>query len=97
VKIGQETVFNLTVTTKAGDPYPSAQINAVKFLLYDETGATVYVGEGVASGTDGQYTLTVPADVTSKLVAGSGRIEAAAVFIPIAIPAFATLDYVVAP
>jgi hypothetical protein len=77
--------------------YPSADIKAVKFLLYDETGATVYVGTGVATADDGVYTLTIPADVSAKLVAGAGRIEVAAVLIPVAIPAFTSLDYVVLP
>jgi hypothetical protein len=51
----------------------------------------------VAAGEDGQYTLTVPADVASKLVAGSGRIEVATVLVPVAIPAFTSQDYVVVP
>ncbi len=98
VKIGAETAFTVTLTKKSdGSPYASADVKAVKFLIYDDTGKTVYVGEGTAGGSDGVYTLTVPADVTSKLVAGTGRIEAAAVLIPVAIPAFTTLDYTVVP
>jgi len=99
IKIGDEVVFNATVTKKAdGSAYPSADIKELKFLIYDAQGKTVYVGAGVAvAGSDGQYTLTVPKDVTAKLVAGTGRIEAAAVLIPVAIPAFTTLDYTVVP
>ena len=98
VKIGAATDFTATFTYKAsGDPYPSADIKAVKFLLYDGTGATVYIGEGVATADDGVYTLTIPADVSAKLVAGTGRIETAAVLGPVAIPAFTSLDYVVTP
>jgi peptide/nickel transport system substrate-binding protein len=98
VKIGAETAFTVTLTKKSdGSPYASADVKAVKFLIYDDQGKTVYVGEGTAGGSDGVYTLTVPADVTSKLVAGTGRIEAAAVLIPVAIPAFTTLDYTVVP
>jgi len=97
VKIGASADFTVALTTKSGDPYPSADVKEVKFLLYDDTGATVYVGAGVAGGGEGEFTLTVPADVSSKLVAGSGRIEVAAVLIPVAIPAFTSLDYVVVP
>jgi peptide/nickel transport system substrate-binding protein len=98
VKIGAETAFTATFTYKSnGDAYPTADIKEVKFLLYDSTGVTVYVGAGVATADDGVFTLTIPADVSSKLVAGSGRIEVAAVLIPVAIPAFTSLDYVVAP
>jgi len=98
IKIGEAAEFTATFTYKAsGDAYPTADIKAVKFLLYDDTGATVYVGEGVATADDGVYTLTIPADVSGKLVAGSGRIETAAVLVPVAIPAFTSLDYVVVP
>jgi peptide/nickel transport system substrate-binding protein len=98
VTIGQDAVFNLTVTYKSsGDPYPSADIKGVKFLVYDATGATVYVGEGTPGASDGLYTLTIPASETSKLTAGAGKIEAAAVFIPVAIPAFGSAQYVVTP
>jgi len=98
VKVGEAVDFTATFVYKAsGDAYPSADIKAVKFLLYDETGATVYVGVGVATGEDGVFTLTIPADVSAKLVAGSGRIEVAGVLVPVAIPAFTSLDYVVLP
>ncbi len=98
VKIGAEAAFTVTLTAKAdGSPYANADVKEVKFLIYDAQGKTVYVGAGVAAGSDGVYNLTVPADVTSKLVAGTGRIEAAAVLIPVAIPAFTTLDYTVVP
>jgi len=96
VKIGDEAVFNLTVTLKNGDAYPSSDIREIKFLIYNDQGETVYVGAGESTG-EGTFTLTVPADVTSKLVAGTGSIEAAAVLVPVAIPAFTTLDYVVVP
>jgi len=99
IKIGDQAVFNVTLTMKSsGAAYASSDVKEVKFLIYDAQGKTVYVGAGVATaGADGKYTLTVPTDVTSKLVAGSGRIEAAAVLIPVAIPAFTTLDYTVVP
>jgi len=98
VKIGSEAVFNVTLTMKdGGAAYKNADVKEIKFLLYDDKGATVYVGKGVAGSEDGKFTLTVPADVASKLVAGSGKIEVAAVLIPVAIPAFTSLDYVVVP
>jgi len=98
VKIGTEAVFNVTLTKKSdGSAYKNADVKEVKFLLYDDKGVTVYVGAGTAGSEDGKFTLTVPADVTSKLVTGAGRIEVAAVLVPVAIPAFTTLDYVVLP
>jgi len=98
VKIGAESVFTATLTNRnTGDPYPTADVKEVKFLLYNDKGETVYVGAGVATADAGVFTLTIPADVSAKLVAGTGSIEAAAVLIPVAIPAFTSLDYVVVP
>lgn len=98
VKIGAETVFTATITNKnSGNPYPTADVKEVKFLLYNDKGETVYVGAGVATADAGVFTLTIPADVAAKLVAGTGSIEVAAVLVPVAIPAFTRLDYVVIP
>jgi peptide/nickel transport system substrate-binding protein len=95
VKIGEETAFSLVVTNKDGDAYPSADIKQVKFLVYNDKGETIFVGEGEAAGADGEYTLTIPAD--AALQAGAGKIEAAVVLYPAAIPAFASLEFVAAP
>jgi peptide/nickel transport system substrate-binding protein len=98
VKIGEETVFTVALTNRnTGEAYPTADVKEMKFLLYNDKGETVYVGAGVATADAGVFTLTIPADVAAKLVAGTGKIEAAAVLIPVAIPAFTTLDYVVVP
>jgi peptide/nickel transport system substrate-binding protein len=98
VKIGEEAVFTVTLTNRnTGDAYPTADVKELKFLLYNDKGETVYVGAGVAAADEGVFTLTIPADVSAKLVAGTGSIEAAGVLIPVAIPAFASLDYVVVP
>jgi len=95
VKIGEESVFNLTVTTTAGDPYPAADVKEVKFLVYNDQNETVFVGEGVPGAADGEYTLTIPAD--AQLTAGAGKIEAAVVLVPAAIPAFSALEFVGTP
>ncbi len=98
VKIGAEAVFTVALTNRnTGDPYPTADVKELKFLLYNDKGETVYVGAGVATADEGVFTLTIPADVSATLVAGTGSIEAAGVLIPVAIPAFTRLDYVVVP
>ena len=98
VKIGEETVFTATLTNRnSGEAYPTADVKELKFLLYNDKGETVYVGAGVASADEGVFTLTIPADVSAKLVAGTGKIEAAGVLVPVAIPAFTSLEYVVVP
>lgn len=93
IKIGEKATFTVSVTTK-GSPYPKADISQVKYLLYDSTGAVLQVGEATATG-DGAYEIVLDTDVTSKLVEGSDRIEVAVVPIPVAIPAFTSLDFVV--
>ena len=95
VSIGTETAFDLTVTTTEGDPYPAADIKEVKFLVYNDQGETVFVGEGTPGAAEGEYTLTIPAD--AELTAGAGKIEAAVVLVPAAIPAFSSLEFVATP
>ncbi len=96
VKVGDSATFDATVTLKNGDPYKNADISQVKYLLYDATGAVVSTGEATAK-EDGHYQVVIGPDVTSKLVAGSDKIEIAVVPIPVAIPAYASLDFVVVP
>jgi peptide/nickel transport system substrate-binding protein len=95
VKAGEEAVFDATVTFK-DEPYPQTDIARVKYILYDATGTVVVVGDAVAVG-DGQYQVTLSADVTSKLPTGSARLEVAVVPIPVAIPSFTSLDFVAVP
>jgi peptide/nickel transport system substrate-binding protein len=95
VSVGTETAFDLTVTDVEGNPYPAADIKEVKFLVYNDQGETVFVGQGEAGAEEGQYTLTIPAD--AELTAGAGKIEAAVVLVPAAIPAFASLEFVATP
>jgi peptide/nickel transport system substrate-binding protein len=95
VKIGEETVFTVTVTDKEGNPYPAADVKEVKFLVYNDKNETVFVGAGEAGAAEGEYTLVIPAD--AELTAGAGKIEAAVVLVPAAIPAFSSLEFVAAP
>jgi peptide/nickel transport system substrate-binding protein len=98
VTIGEDAAFDVTVTLRStGEAYLNSDIKEMKFLVYNAEGETVYVGTAEAAGGDGLFTATIPADVTAELAEGAGRIEVAAVLIPVAIPAFTTLDYVVVP
>lgn len=92
VDIGSEAVFDAFVTFK-GEPYAQADIAEVKYLLFDATGALVATGlaEAVA---DGQYSITLPADVTSKLTAGSNKLEIAVVSKLVSLPAFTSFEFV---
>jgi peptide/nickel transport system substrate-binding protein len=96
VKVGDSATFDVSVTLKDGTPYPNADLKQVKYLLYDATGAVVSIGEATAAG-DGHYQVVLGPDITGKLVAGSDKIEVAAVPTAVAIPSYASLDFVVVP
>lgn len=94
VKIGAEATFDVSVTFK-DQPYPSAEIKGVKYLVYNAKNEVVSVGEATLV-SDGQYKIVIPADVTSKLEAGANRIEVAVVPLPVNIPTFVSFDFVTA-
>ena len=95
VKIGEEATFDVFVTFK-GEAYPQAEIKQVKYLLYNAKGEVAQVGaaEFVA---DGQYKFVLPADVTSKLEAGSNKLEIAVIPLPVSVPSFTSMEFVTAP
>ena len=95
VKVGEEVVFDALVNFK-DQPYPQSDISRVKYILYDATGAVVSVGDATPLA-DGQYQVTLPADVTAELPTGSARLEVAVAPIPVALPSFTSFDFVAVP
>ena len=95
VKIGDEAIFDLFVNF-GDEAYPQAEINFVKFLLYNAKGEVVTVGEATAVA-DGQYQVVLPADITSQLEAGSNKLEVAVAPLTVAIPTFTSIEFVTAP
>jgi len=95
VKAGEEAVFDATVTFE-GKPYPQADIQGVKYIVYDATGAVAATGDATAVA-DGQYQVTLTADQTSNLPSGASRLEIAVVPIPVAVPSFTSIDFVAIP
>ncbi len=95
ILIGQEATFDVFVTFE-GAPYPQAEIKQVKYLLYNAQGEVVQTGlvEAVA---DGWYTITLPADVTALLSAGSSKLEVVVSPLPVTIPTFAAFEFLAAP
>jgi peptide/nickel transport system substrate-binding protein len=95
VTIGQAADFNVMVYYKDA-PYPAAEIDSVSYLVFDATGALA--GKGTADAVaDGQYKVTLPADLTSKLAAGSNKLEVAVVSKVVSVPAFGAFEFVTAP
>jgi peptide/nickel transport system substrate-binding protein len=95
VKIGEEASFDVFVTFE-GEPYPTAELDTAKYLLFDAKGNLVATGPAEAAG-EGQFMVKLPADVTSKLEAGSNKLEVAVTSKLVSIPAFAAFEFVTAP
>lgn len=92
VVVGNEFTFDVYVTFE-GEPYASAEIKEVKGLLYDSTEQIVAVLQGTLV-EEGYYVITVPADVSAKMVAGPAKIEAVVVPYTVAIPTFSSMEFV---
>jgi peptide/nickel transport system substrate-binding protein len=95
VKIGQESVFDVNVTFQ-DQPYPQSDIQKLKYILYDSTGAVAAVGDATPV-EDGHYQVTLGSDATSKLQSGAAKLEVAAVLVPVAVPSFTSMDFVAVP
>jgi hypothetical protein len=79
--------------TFEGEPYAAADIGEVKWLLFDANGALA--GTGLADPVaDGQYSVTLGADVTGALAAGSNKLEVAVVSKLVSLPTLASFEFV---
>ena len=92
VSIGSEAVFDAYVTFKE-EPYANADISEVKYLLFNANGDLVASGAAEANG-EGQFLVTLGADITSKLEAGSNKLEVIVVSSVVSIPSFASFEFV---
>jgi peptide/nickel transport system substrate-binding protein len=75
-------------------PYPQDDVDKVAYLLYDAEGSLVLSGEA-AVVADGQYSVTLTAVELGKLPAGSAKIEFIVSSKMVAIPTFASLEFMV--
>ena len=92
VTIGEEAMFDAYVTF-AGEPYSSADIIGVSYLLFDATGALADSGS-LEMVEEGLYSVTLSADVTGALESGSNRLLVVATSKLVAIPGQATYEFV---
>jgi peptide/nickel transport system substrate-binding protein len=92
VPIGSEAQFDVFVDFN-GEPYANADISEVKYLLFDAKGNLVGTGPAEAA-EDGHFLVNVPADVTSKLEAGSNKLEVVVVPSIVSVPSFASFEFV---
>ncbi len=92
VKIGAAATFDVQVTFNR-QPYPANEIKSVKYLLYDATGAVIATGQANPVA-DGKYQVALDAATSAKLSEGSNKIEVAVVSTLVAIPSFASVQFV---
>lgn len=96
VVTGQEATFDVFVTFK-GEPYPADEIEAVKYLVFDDAGNLVTSGDAELV-EDGQYQVVLSGDATQNIPAGAARLEVAVTSKLVSIPSFGSFEFVaVAP
>lgn len=95
VAIGEEAVYDVYVTFE-GAPYATADLEQVKFLVFDATGAVAHVGAATPA-EDGRWEVTLTEEVTGKLSAGSNKLEVIVVSKRVAVPSFGSMQFVTAP
>jgi peptide/nickel transport system substrate-binding protein len=92
VAIGSESVFDVFVDFK-GEPYAVADIDLVKYLVFDATGELAFQGDAEAV-EDGYWTVTLGADATGGLTAGSNQLAVIVVSKRALVPITETLQFV---
>jgi len=92
VTIGETATFEVFVSF-ADEAYPSADIDQVKYLVFDGTGALATTGDATLVA-EGVYEFDLDASVTGALAVGSNRLEVAVSSKVVALPAFDSLEFV---
>jgi peptide/nickel transport system substrate-binding protein len=92
VKIGEEATFEVMVTFN-DVPYAQDDLLSVSFLLFGATGELVTKGEAEFV-SDGMYMVTISAEDSAKLTAGSAKLTVVVVSALESIPGFESVEFV---
>ena len=92
VTIGDAATYEVFVSF-ADEAYPSADIDQVKYLVFDGTGSLATSGNATLVA-EGLYEFDLDAGVTGALDVGSNRLEIAVSSKVVALPAFDSLEFV---
>lgn len=95
VTIGTEAAYDVYVTFN-DEPYASADLKSVEYLLFDATGALTSQGDATMV-EEGLYSVTLDAATTGALTEGSNRLEIVVVSNLVALPTFESLEFVTTP
>lgn len=91
----QKADFAITITFK-NQPYPSKDINFVKYLVFDSKSNVVISGDA-RQIRDGYWQVNIPATEFAKMSIGPGKLQVAVSVKPVGTPAFDTFEFVVLP
>lgn len=92
VAIGEEATFDVFVDFD-GEPYAIDNIREVKYLLFNASGVVAESGNAEAI-EDGLWQVTLSAETTGALEAGSNRLEVIVISNLVALPSFTDLQFV---
>jgi peptide/nickel transport system substrate-binding protein len=92
VKVGSPAEFQVQVTFQ-GKPYPTKDVEFVRFTLFDARGELVELANPEPV-SDGMWRIVLNSKQTARLSPGSGRLELAVTSRVVALPSFKTFRFV---
>ncbi len=95
VRAAEGATFDVIITFK-DEPYPTADLAAVKYLLFDAEGNVVATGDATPV-EDGRYTIELSAEQLQELGVGAARLEVAVTSKLVSIPSLASVEFLVLP
>ena len=92
VAAGDEVTFDVLIDF-GGDAYAIADIDEVKYLVFDALGELALTGTAEAV-EDGLWQITLSAEDTAGLESGANKLEVAVASLRVSIPTFSSLEFV---
>ncbi len=92
VTSGDEAIFEVMIDF-GGDAYATADIDEVKYLVFDALGELALTGAAEAV-EDGLWQITLSAEDTAGLETGANKLEVAVAPLRVSIPTFSSLEFV---
>ncbi|MDE0431221.1 MAG: ABC transporter substrate-binding protein [Caldilineaceae bacterium] len=92
VASGDEATFEVMIDF-GGDAYAIADIDEVKYLVFDALGELALTGTAEAV-EDGLWQITLSAEDTAGLESGANKLEVAVAPLRVSIPTFSSLEFV---
>ncbi|MCS7251345.1 MAG: ABC transporter substrate-binding protein [Anaerolineae bacterium] len=90
---GQEAIFDVFITFE-DQPYPAAELQEVKFLVFDPQGNLLTSGPAQFTA-EGRYRVVLTGDITGRFPTGTVKLEVAAISKLVSVPALAARELAV--